>query len=70
MHSFEVHSNESAYRKKVCLGLEQVTYSDACWGSQLGNQVPDGTEVEIFKFRSLSGFIVLRSGGPLSWKTV
>ena len=24
MHSFEVHSNESACRKKVRLGLEQV----------------------------------------------
>ena len=24
MHSFEVHSNESVCRKKVCLGLEQV----------------------------------------------
>ena len=23
MHSFEVHSNESECRKKVCLGLEQ-----------------------------------------------
>ena len=28
MHSFEVHSNESACRKKVCLGLEQVIYMD------------------------------------------
>ena len=26
MHSFEVHSNESACRKKVRLGLEQVRY--------------------------------------------
>ena len=26
MHSFEVHSNESACRKKVRLGLEQVKY--------------------------------------------
>ena len=26
MHSFEVHSNESACRKKVRLGLEQVLY--------------------------------------------
>ena len=25
MHSFEVHSNESACRKKARLGLEQVT---------------------------------------------
>ena len=24
MHSFEVHSNESSCRKKVCFGLEQV----------------------------------------------
>ena len=24
MHSFEVHSNERACRKKACLGLEQV----------------------------------------------
>ena len=29
MHSFEVHSNESACRKKVRLGLEQVPY-DIC----------------------------------------
>ena len=31
MHGFEVHSNESACRKKVRLGLEQVQYhmSDA-----------------------------------------
>ena len=26
MHSFEVHSNESACRKKVHLGLEQVIW--------------------------------------------
>ena len=26
MHSFEVHSNESARRKSRCLGLEQVNY--------------------------------------------
>ena len=28
MHSFEVHSNESACRKSGCLGLEQVMYQD------------------------------------------
>ena len=28
MRSFEVHSNESACRKKVRLGLEQVTIVD------------------------------------------
>ena len=29
MHSFEVHSNESACRKQVRLGLEQVNRSNA-----------------------------------------
>ena len=29
MHSFEVHSNESACRKKVRLGLEKVLQTDA-----------------------------------------
>ena len=35
MHSFEVHSNESACRKKVRLGLEQVMYG------KIGNKVAD-----------------------------
>ena len=44
------------------------TYADACWGSQLGNSVPKGTPLELFKFRSMSGAIVLRMSGPTSWK--
>ena len=46
MHSFEVHSNESACRKKVRLGLEQVMYdtwkvlyfivTDNTWITQAG----------------------------------
>ena len=35
-HSFEVHSNESACRKKVRLGLEQVTYSTGLGGLSRG----------------------------------
>ncbi len=44
------------------------TYSDACWGSQLGNAVREGLRLPLFKFRSMSGTIVMRSGGPISWK--
>ncbi len=44
------------------------TYSDACWGSQLGNAVWEGLQLPLFKFRSMSGAIVMRSGGPISWK--
>ena len=45
-------------------------YSDANYGSQIGNSVPDGEEVELFKFRSMSGFLIMRCGGPIAWKAV
>ena len=45
-----------------------TTYSDACWGSQIGNAVPHGVGVPLFKFRSMSGAIIFRSGGPIAWK--
>ncbi len=43
------------------------SYSDACWGSQIGSAVADGTLLPLFKFRSMSGGIVFRYGGPLGW---
>lgn len=43
-------------------------YTDANFGSQLGNSVPDGTEVEMFKFRSISGYLIMRCGGPIAWR--
>ena len=33
------------------------------------NAIPAGTPVPLFKFRSMSGVIILRMGGPISWKT-
>ena len=42
-------------------------YSDACWGSQLGNSVADGTLLPLFKFRSMNDGIVFKNGGPLGW---
>jgi len=47
-----------------------TAYSDACWGSQIGNSVPEGTPLELFKFRSLSGYLICRSGGPIAWKSI
>ena len=43
------------------------TYSDACWGLQLGSAVAYGTLLLLFKFCSMSGGIIFRNGGPLSW---
>jgi hypothetical protein len=35
------------------------TYSNACWGSQLGNAVCKGIQLPLFKFRSMSSAIVM-----------
>jgi hypothetical protein len=43
------------------------SYSDACWGSQVGNAVADGTLLPLFKFRSMSDSIIFKNGGPLGW---
>ncbi len=42
-------------------------YSNACWGSQIGNAVADGTLLPLFKFRNMNGGIVFRNGGPIGW---
>ena len=50
--------------------IELTSYSDACWGSQLGNLENSNTEVEMFKLWSMSGYIVLRAEGPIAWSLV
>ncbi len=44
-----------------------LSYSDACWGSQIGSAVADMTLLPLFKFQSMSGGIVFKNGGPLGW---
>ena len=46
-----------------------TTYSDACWGSQIGNAIREGIQLPLFKLCSMSGAIIFRSGGPITWKT-
>jgi hypothetical protein len=43
------------------------SYSDVCWGLQIGNAVADGTLLPLFKFRSMSGGIIFWNGGPVGW---
>jgi hypothetical protein len=46
-----------------------IGFSNACWDGQFGNAVENGTPLEMFKFRSLSGFIICHTGGPIAWKS-
>ena len=39
-----------------------TSYSNACWGSQLGLAVCDGTLLPLFKCRSMSGGIIFHQG--------
>ena len=47
-----------------------TAYSNACWGSQIGSAVRDGTLLPLFKFWSMSGGVVFHQGGPLSWMAI
>ena len=70
--SFPTPSDTEAYSDALPPSPDQhhrlSTYSDACWGSQLGNAVREGIQLPLFKFRSMSGAIAMRSGGPITWK--
>ena len=70
--SFPPPSDTEAYTDAISPTPSQhhrlSTYSDACWGSQLGNAVREGIQLPLFKFRSMSGAVVMRSGGPIAWK--
>ncbi len=47
-----------------------TTYSNTCWGSQLGLAVDDRTLLPLFKCRSMSGGIIFCQGGPIAWVAV
>jgi hypothetical protein len=47
-----------------------TSYSDACWGSQIGSAVRDGTLLPLFKCRSMSRGITFCWGGPITWTAV
>ena len=67
-HDKEAFKDATAPAPSEC--HELTAYSDACWGGNFGNVVPDGTPLEPFKFRSLSGYLVCMCGGPIAWKSI
>jgi hypothetical protein len=67
-HASDTEAYTDALPPKTDQHNHLTTYSDACWGSQLGNAVREGIQLPLFKFRSMSRAIVMHSGGPISWK--
>jgi hypothetical protein len=74
MHSF-IHflpsTNVKAYKDAVppkpVNSSTLSAYSDACWGSQIGSAIANGTLLPIFKFRSMNGGIIFCNGGHVGW---
>ena len=47
-----------------------TTYSDACWGFQIGNAIHEGIQPPLFKFHSMSGAIISILAVPLLGKWI
>jgi hypothetical protein len=73
-NDFPAHHDKEAYMDATPPAPGDTTrltgFSDACWGGQFGNAVPDDTPLELFKYRSISGYVICRTGGPISWKSI
>jgi hypothetical protein len=44
-----------------------LAYSDAYWGSQIGNAFIEGTLLPLFKLQGMNGGIVFKISGPIGW---
>ncbi len=47
-----------------------TSYSNVCWGSQIGLAISDSTLLPLFKCHSMSGGIIFCQGGPIAWIAV
>ena len=67
-HDIEAYTEATAPSPSECHQL--TAHCDANWGGQFGSAVEDGTPLELFKSRYLSGFLICRFGGPIAWKSI
>ena len=47
-----------------------MAFCNANRGGQFGITTKEGNPLELFKFCSLSSFLIFRSSGPISWKSI
>ena len=47
-----------------------ITYIATYWGSQMGNAIPHGVTIPLFKFQNMSDDIFYRMGGHILWKAI
>ena len=71
---FPHHHDKESYTESTSPSPSEfhqlAAFCDANWGGQFGSAVEDVTPLKLFKFCSLSGFLICRSGGPITWKSI
>jgi hypothetical protein len=65
--STDVEAYKDAVLPKPLNSSILSAYSDACWGSQIGSAIADGTLLPLFKFRGINGGIIFCNGGRVRW---
>ena len=63
-HPFD-HDHEACTDARLpqARGFYQLkSFVDANWGSQIGNSVDNGVGIELFKLRSMGGYIIIHQG--------
>jgi hypothetical protein len=65
--SADVEANKDAVPPKPINSSTLSAYSDACWGSQIGSAIANGTLLPLFKFRGMNGSIIFCNRGPVVW---
>ena len=67
IHALPHHHDKEAYHDATppapgdCVHL--TGFRNTCWGVQFSNGIPDGIPLLLFKYRSISGFVIFRPGG-------
>jgi hypothetical protein len=67
-HPSDTEAYDNALPPKLGDHHRLTTYSDACWGSQIGNAIWEVILLPLFKLHSMSSAIHFLSGNPLTWK--
>ena len=68
-HSSDMEAYNDALSPRPEHHHRLTTYSDTCWGSQIGTVICEGLQLPLFKYYSMSGAIIFRFGGSITWKT-
>ena len=67
-HDKKAHTEATTPSPPECHQL--TAYCNANWGGKFGSAVEDGNPLELFKFHSLSSFLICWSSGPIAWKYI